>query len=121
MRTTSAASIWGPGLAVLYVELDRLDEARAEFERLAARDFDDLSRDGRWATCLAYLAEVCTALKDARRAVMLYRLLLPYADRALALGGGFSAAAPADVISGCSPPPCPIGRLRNAISRRPWR
>jgi DNA-binding CsgD family transcriptional regulator len=89
MRTASAASIWGPGLAVLYVELDRLDEARAEFERLAARDFDDLPRDGRWATCLAYLAELCTALKDARRAAMLYRLLLPYADRALVLGGGF--------------------------------
>jgi DNA-binding CsgD family transcriptional regulator len=89
MRTASAASVWGPGLAVLYTELDRLDEARAEFERLAARDFDDLPRDGRWATCLAYLAEVCAALEDARRAAMLYRLLLPYADRALVLGGGF--------------------------------
>ena len=89
MRTTSASSVWGPGLAVLYVELDRLDKARAEFERLAARDFDDLPRDGRWATCLAYLAEVCAALSDHRRAAMLYRLLLPYADRALVLGGGF--------------------------------
>ena len=89
MRTASAASVWGPGLAVLYTELDRLDEARAEFERLAARDFDDLPRDGRWATCLAYLAEVCAALEDARRAAMLYRLLLPYGDRALVLGGGF--------------------------------
>ena len=89
MRTTTAASVWGPGLAVLYVELDRLDEARGEFERLAARDFNDLPRDGRWATCLAYLAEVCAALNDARRAAILYRLLLPYADRALVLGGGF--------------------------------
>ncbi len=89
MRTASATSVWGPGLAVLYVELDQLDKARAEFERLAARDFDDLPRDGRWATCLAYLAEVCAALNDAGRAAMLYRLLLPYADRALVLGGGF--------------------------------
>jgi DNA-binding CsgD family transcriptional regulator len=89
MRTASATSVWGPGLAVLYVELDQLDKARAEFERLAARDFDDLPRDGRWATCLAYLAEVCAALSDPRRAAMLYRLLLPYADRALVLGGGF--------------------------------
>jgi DNA-binding CsgD family transcriptional regulator len=88
-RTASAASVWRPGLAVLYVELDRLDEARAEFERLASRGFDDLPRDGRWATCLAYLAEVCVALNDARRAATLYRLLLPYADRALVLGGGF--------------------------------
>ena len=89
MRTASATSVWGPELAVLYVELDQLDKARAEFERLAARDFDDLPRDGRWATCLAYLAEVCAALSDPRRAAMLYRLLLPYADRALVLGGGF--------------------------------
>ena len=89
MRTASATSVWGPGLTVLYVELDQLDEARAEFERLATRDFDDLPRDGRWATCLAYLAEVCAALNDPRRAAMLYRLLLPYADRALVLGGGF--------------------------------
>jgi DNA-binding CsgD family transcriptional regulator len=89
MRTASAASVWGPGLAVLYVELDQLDKARAEFERLAARDFHDLPRDGRWATCLAYLAEVCAALNDPSRAAMLYRLLLPYADRALVLGGGF--------------------------------
>jgi DNA-binding CsgD family transcriptional regulator len=89
MRTASATSVWGPGLAVLYVELDQLDKARAEFERLAARDFDDLPRDGRWATCLAYLAEVCAALSDPRRAAMLYRLLLPYSDRALVLGGGF--------------------------------
>ncbi len=89
MRTASATSVWGPGLTVLYVELDQLDEARTEFERLATRDFDDLPRDGRWATCLAYLAEVCAALNDPRRAAMLYRLLLPYADRALVLGGGF--------------------------------
>jgi DNA-binding NarL/FixJ family response regulator len=89
MRTASGTSIWRPGLAVLYVELDQLDKARAEFQRLAARDFDDLPRDGRWATCLAYLAEVSAALNDARRAAMLYRLLLPYADRALVLGGGF--------------------------------
>ena len=89
MRTASATSVWGPGLAVLYVELDQLDKARGEFERLAARDFDDLPRDGRWATCLAYFAEVCAALGDPRRAAMLYRLLLPYADRTLVLGGGF--------------------------------
>jgi DNA-binding CsgD family transcriptional regulator len=89
MRTASATSVWGPGLAVLYVELDQPDKARAEFERLATRDFNDLPRDGRWATCLAYLAEVCAALNDARRAAMLYRLLLPYDGRALVLGGGF--------------------------------
>jgi DNA-binding CsgD family transcriptional regulator len=89
MRNAATAAIWGPGLAILCVELERLPEARAQFERLAARDFDDLPRDGRWITCLAYLAEVCSALGDARRAAVLYRLLSPYADRLLVLGGGF--------------------------------
>ena len=51
-------------------------------------DFDDLPRDGRWTTCLAYLAEVCAALGDTGRAASLYQLLLPYADRVLVLGGG---------------------------------
>ena len=109
----------GTGLAVLYVELDQLDKARAEFERLAARDFDDLPRDGRWATCLAYLAEVCAALNDARRAAILYRLLLPTPTARSCSAAASSAAAPADAISGCWPPPCPTGRRRSAISRRP--
>jgi DNA-binding CsgD family transcriptional regulator len=88
MQSRAAAATWEPGLAVLYVELGRLAEARALFERLAARDFDDLPRDGRWTMCLAYLVEVCAALGDAGRAAALYRLLLPYADRTLVLGGG---------------------------------
>jgi len=87
MRTNSATA-WGPGLALLHVELGRLTEARAAFDRLAEKDFDDLPRDGRWTTCLAYLVEVCAALGDTGRAASLYQLLLPYADRVLVLGGG---------------------------------
>lgn len=95
MQTASAPAIWGPGLAVLYVELGRLDEARDEFERLAAREFADLPRDGRWTMCMAYLAEVCAALDDAGRAASLYRLLLPYSGRVLLLGGGVVCAGSA--------------------------
>jgi len=87
-RQTTADATWRPGLALLWVELDRLDDARAEFEHLAAQDFTDLPRDGRWTTCVVYLAEICSALGDAARAELLYRLLLPYAGRILLLGGG---------------------------------
>jgi len=85
---TNSATAWGPGLALLHVELSQFAEARAVFDRLAKSDFDDLPRDGRWTTCIAYLAEICAALGDSSRAASLYRLLLPYKDRVLLLGGG---------------------------------
>jgi adenylate/guanylate cyclase family protein len=71
---------------------DEGDEARAEFEHLAAQDFVDLAHDGSWTTCVAYLTEVCAALGDAARAELLHRLLLPYAGRILLLGGGVACA-----------------------------
>jgi predicted ATPase/DNA-binding CsgD family transcriptional regulator len=94
-RQTGAGATWRPGLALLWVELDRLDEARAEFEYLAARDFTDLSRDGRWTTCIVYLAEVCAALGDAARAAILYRLLAPYGGQNIVLGGGIACCGSA--------------------------
>jgi class 3 adenylate cyclase/DNA-binding CsgD family transcriptional regulator/tetratricopeptide (TPR) repeat protein len=72
------ASTWRPGLALIYCELGREREARAAFEQLAAHDFADLPQDILWLTCMAYLAEVCVFLGDARRAATLYRLLLPH-------------------------------------------
>ena len=75
-------------MAALHVELSQLTEARTVFDRLAEQGFDDLPRDGRWTTCIAYLTEVCAALGDDGQAANLYRLLLPYADRVLVLGGG---------------------------------
>ena len=47
---TRAASTWRPGLALIYSELGREREARAEFEHLAQHDFADLPRDGLWVT-----------------------------------------------------------------------
>jgi DNA-binding CsgD family transcriptional regulator len=77
---------WRPGLAVIYSELGLEQEARAEFERLAAHDFADLPQDAMWLACLVYLAEVCVFLGDARRAATLYRLLAPCAGRAIVVG-----------------------------------
>ena len=39
------AGAWRPGLALIYSELGRAQEARAEFEHLAQHDFADLPRD----------------------------------------------------------------------------
>ena len=44
----SVAGAWRPGLALIYSELGRTEEARAEFEHLAQHDFTDLPRDALW-------------------------------------------------------------------------
>lgn len=67
-------------------ELGRLDEARAELERLAAHGFDDIRRDHVWLACLRYVAIVCAALGDATRAAHLAAMLAPYAGRGIVTG-----------------------------------
>jgi hypothetical protein len=72
-------------LAMVSLELGRLDDARAAFEIVAAAEFDDLRREHRLGV-LPYLSEVCHALGDARRAASLHALLLPLADRVVPYG-----------------------------------
>lgn len=81
VRTRSAAGTWRPGLAVIYSELGRREEANAELDVLAANGFAAVPRDGLWVPSLAYLADVCGFLGDADHAVTLYSLLAPYDGR----------------------------------------
>jgi predicted ATPase/class 3 adenylate cyclase len=74
------------GLALLYCELGRQDEARAEFEEVGASDFADVPVDANWLIGITLLSEVCASLGDARRAAPLYQLLLPYAGRNVVAG-----------------------------------
>jgi DNA-binding winged helix-turn-helix (wHTH) protein/tetratricopeptide (TPR) repeat protein len=77
---------WRCALALLYSELDRKAEARSVFADLAMHDFTDLPRNGYWLIGMAYLAQICAYLGDARRAAMLYALLHPYAGRNALVG-----------------------------------
>jgi tetratricopeptide (TPR) repeat protein len=77
---------WRCGLVVLYAELGREAEARREFERLAANDFTDIQENLLWVGAVAFLAEATAALGDARRAELLYPMLLPYAGRNIVIG-----------------------------------
>jgi len=88
LQEHSAAAAWRPGLAVVYAELGRTTEARAEFETLAQHDFADLPRDAMWMGTMSYLADVCTFLGDRERAEMLYRILLPFAGRNVVVSNG---------------------------------
>lgn len=68
-------------LALLYADLRRENEARAQFELLATEDFREFPRDAIWPTTMSELCEVCHFLRDTRRAATLYELLHPYAGR----------------------------------------
>jgi DNA-binding CsgD family transcriptional regulator len=70
---------WTPGLMLALTEIGRLEAAGRELERLAVDDFSRIPIDALRVPTLAYCAETCAALGDARRARVLYDLLLPYA------------------------------------------
>jgi tetratricopeptide (TPR) repeat protein len=82
----SVAAAWRPALALIYSELRRTEDARAEFEHLAQHDFTDIPRDALWMASLTYLVDVCTFLGDKARAATLYKLLLPYTNRTVVIG-----------------------------------
>ncbi len=88
VRLNPEAATWRPGLALMYLEVGDVAAARTVFDDLAANDFAALPQDGRWTTCLVYLSEVCSALGDAARAQVLYRLLMPWAALNIAAGDG---------------------------------
>ncbi|MGH9390572.1 MAG: hypothetical protein ACRD1Z_13230, partial [Vicinamibacteria bacterium] len=76
---------WRAGLAVIYYNSGRADEARREFEALAEENFSDIGPDVVWMLTMSLLAEICTLLRDSRRAARLYELLLPHAGEHIAI------------------------------------
>ena len=79
---------WRAAVAMVCSEGGRLDEARDQFEALAADDFRDCRFDHTWTTVMLTHAEVCATLGDVSRAALLYDLLMPYHDRLVVLGSG---------------------------------
>jgi len=94
------ANLWRPGLALIYVELGQLGDARGEFEVLATDGFQSVARDGVWLASMAYLAQVCAALGDAARAALLYRALSPYHGRNLLVGTSIACFGASDTFLG---------------------
>jgi tetratricopeptide (TPR) repeat protein len=73
--------IWRCALVNALAGIGSTDEARAEFEALAADEFIGLPFDEEWDVSLCFLAEAAATLGDRQRAAALYELLLPYVDR----------------------------------------
>ena len=100
VATQADTSIWRPGLAVLYMELDLRARPEAELEGLAADDFAAIPHSALRPTSMAFLAEVCAYLRTPARAATLYRLLLPYAGRNIATGNNAPCFGSADRLLG---------------------
>jgi len=77
---------WRSGLAYIYRELGRGDEAREQLEVLAADSFALLPRDGNWMVAVAILSLVCHLVDDKERAAVLYDELVRYEDSIVLVG-----------------------------------
>ena len=99
-QASAQTGVWRPGLAVMYAELGQSDCAREEFEALARDEFRGIARDGVWVASVTYLAIVCHALSDAKRAESLYALLAPFGGRNLLAGTTIASFGAADGVLG---------------------
>src|SRR5947209_7425102 len=100
---------WAAVLGTVLWETDRVPEARAEFEQLAAAGFADIPQDGDWMIAMSLLADLCADLRDAERARTLYGLLAPYAGRQVVVGFAAVCLGPVDRL---------LGRLAAVSGRR---
>jgi class 3 adenylate cyclase len=81
-----AIPAWRTALAAALSQTGKVDEGRAEFERLASHDFDDIPRDAQFRAAMALITEVCVAVGDGERAKFLYEQLLPAEDKIIVIG-----------------------------------
>lgn len=91
---------WRGAGAVMFCELGRWDDARAQLDILSADGFRAIPRDYLWLACMAMTADLAFRLGDSQRAGELYPLLAPYADRYVIVGDAVAHAGPASFYLG---------------------
>jgi class 3 adenylate cyclase len=99
-RRYPAIRAWRLGLVSFLSEAGRFDEARREFDQVAAEDFLDLPRDAQWVVGAALISRACARLGDAERAASLYELLLPYDGTAVVAGRAAACNGPVSLYLG---------------------
>ncbi len=93
-RFRVALPTWRMGLALVYSELGREEDAQRELDQAAEDGLTAGRKDVNWLFAAAQLAEVCASLNDREHAAPLYELLLPYASRYLVAGRGVVCQGP---------------------------
>jgi class 3 adenylate cyclase/tetratricopeptide (TPR) repeat protein len=79
-----AVPAWRAALALVYADVGAEDEARREIAELARDDIAALPRDANWLSLAA------VRVRDRRVAALAYEQMLPYAERNVVVGGGWS-------------------------------
>jgi hypothetical protein len=81
----AAMPCWRAGLAASLAAGGRTDEARLEYDRLAADGFAVLPRDNLWLVAMALLTETVASLQSRSGAAAVYAELAPFAGRNIVL------------------------------------
>lgn len=95
-------------LVSFLTEAGNFEEARAEFEQLAANEFEDVPLDIQWLVGMARLAEAAARLGDVERSRALYERLAPFESEVAVVGRA----------AGCNGPVARyLGLLAGALGR----
>ncbi len=95
-----AVKSWRAALALGFVGDGRLDEARKEFDLLAANNFEDLPEDVNLPITLAVIGQVCGLLEDRARAAILYPSVEEYGDYIVVIGAVSDTNGPMSRVAG---------------------
>lgn len=85
---------WGAALALSLAEGERIDEARAELDRLGAAGFGSIRTDTLWFNAMAMLGVAALACGHVGAAERLQELMRPYANRYSTCAPGLGARGP---------------------------
>jgi class 3 adenylate cyclase len=85
-----AVPAWRAALSLVYAEVGAHDEARRELNELARDDIAMLGRDANWLVGMVCLSLTAIRLRERSVAATAYEQMLPYADRNVVVGGGWS-------------------------------
>ena len=87
-----ALPVYRAVLAGIYSSEGRTEDARASFDELAERGFDQLPSDALFPVTLTWLADACWFLDDTARAAELYQMLLPRDGQCVVVGWANTAS-----------------------------
>jgi predicted ATPase/class 3 adenylate cyclase len=85
-----AVPAWRAALALVYADVGAEEEARRELAALARDDIGALPRDANWLVGMVCLSLAAVRLRDRRVSALAYEQMLPYAERNVVVGGGWS-------------------------------
>ena len=91
-----AIPAWRLALVSFLAEADRLDEARVEYEPIAARGFDGIPRDTNWLVGVSRIGESAARLGDRRACLDLLDRLGDFAGEVVVVGRAAACNGPVD-------------------------